>query len=167
MRRTHFETLNVLAVFAHGAIGGLIAGTIFALAQVVAAALSGLPPSAPLQAIAAMSLGPDVLSTANLTSSTAAVAVGIHAVLSVTYGVILALLAMAIFAVGTSWPGAVVTGLVWGFVLWLVNFFLIAPLAFPWLATSYQLAQLPLHVVGFGLPLGLYLGRTLAHPAED
>lgn len=164
--RTAFESLNVVAVFANGIVGGIVAGTVFAVAQMVAAALRGQPFSTPLNSIAAIMLGPEVLSDGNLTPSVIAAAVVIHLALSAVYGIILAVLSMSVLAVGTSPAGAVVTGMVFGLILWLVNIFLIAPLAFPWFSAENQAVQLVLHVLFFGAPLGLYFGRTLTHSAE-
>lgn len=163
--RTAFESLNVFLVFASGALGGVIAGTVFGLAQIVAAAAQGHPVSAPLQAIAALILGPEILRESNLSPAVVATALGVHYALSVVFGIILAVLAMSTFAVGTSRWGAVLTGMIWGFVIWLVNFFLIAPFAFEWFTEENRALQLVLHVLFYGAPLGFYLGQNLTHAA--
>ncbi len=165
-RETSFEKLDVLAVFKQGVLGGAIAGLIFAAAEVVAAVLQGQPAWAPLQLIAAVALGERALAEVALTPHVVAVALGVHAVLSVGYGIILAVVGMATFAAGTSVRGMTLTGMAFGFVLWLVNFFIIAPLAFPWFTAVDQAVQFILHVFFFGAPLGFYLGNTLAHPSE-
>ncbi len=162
-KETSFESLDVLSVFRQGAIGGVVAGVIFAVAEVIAAVLQGQPAWAPLQLIAAVALGERALSEAALTPHVVAVALGVHALLSIGYGIILAVVGMATFASGTSVWGMTLTGMAFGFALWLVNFFIIAPLVFPWFTAVDQAVQFVLHVFFFGAPLGFYLGRRLAH----
>jgi hypothetical protein len=161
--RTAFETLNVFLVFASGALGGVVAGTVFGVAQVVAAILQGHSAWQPLQAIAALILGPDTLQPGNLNPAIVVIAIAIHYILSAVFGIILAVLSMSTFAVGTSRGGAILTGMIWGFVIWLLNFFLIAPFAFQWFTTENRAVQLLLHVLFYGAPLGFYLGRTLTY----
>lgn len=164
--RTAFETLNVFTVFASGALGGVIAGSIFGLAQVIAAILQGHSAWAPLQAIAALLLGPATLQAPNLSPAVVVTAIGVHYGLSVVFGIALAVVSMSTVAVGTSLGGAVVAGMVWGFAIWLVNFFLIAPVAFEWFTNENRAVQLVLHVLFYGAPLGYVLGRTLTHSAQ-
>lgn len=164
--RRSWETLDVVSVFKHGAIGGLIAGAVFAVAEVVAAVWQGLPPSAPVQMIAAVVLGARALTEVEVTFATVGLALGLHAFLSVVYGVMLALVSMATLAAGTSVRGLTLAGMGFGFVLWLVNFFLIAPLTFPWLTPTDRAVQFVAHVFFYGAPLGFYLGKVLAHSIE-
>lgn len=166
-RETSWSNLDVPSVARYGVTGGIIAGVFFALAEVIAAALSGSPAYAPLQMIAAIAMGDRVLTEADLTVQTLFVALGVHFALSIVYGLILAVLAMAALAVGSSTLTLAIGGMVWGLVLWLVNFYLIAPLAFPWFTVTDQVVQFVAHVLVFGGILGLYLGRRLGVSHES
>ena len=46
-------------------------------------------------------------------------------------------------------------GFGYGALLWAFNFQLVARMLYPWLAETNPIAQLALHGVGFGVPLGL------------
>ena len=112
--------------------------------------------------VGAILLGDRVLSAGDLTPNVVAAAVAIHLVLSVIYGIILALVAAVGLAVSGSRWLLVLMGMVWGLLLWLVNFYVIAPVAFPWFETLDDVAQLVVHVVFYGGVLGWYLGRQSA-----
>jgi hypothetical protein len=157
-----WERLDVVGVVWPGVVGGILGGAVFAVAQVIVAALSGHPASQPVQVVGAMLLGDRVLGAGDLTASVVVAALAIHLVLSVLYGIVLALIAAAgLAATGSRWL-LVVTGLVWGFFLWLVNFYVIAPVAFPWFETLDDATQLVLHTVFYGGVLGWYLSLRLA-----
>ena len=156
-----WESLDVVRVFAQGALGGVLGGIAFALAQVVAAVLTGQPSWQPLQLIASILLGDRVLMANDFTGQMLLAALLVHLVLSVTYGIILMLLAVA--GLGSLAPGRsmILVGMVWGFVLWLLNFYVIAPVAFPWFDRMSGVVQFIIHVVFYGGVLGAYLGQRL------
>jgi len=147
-----------------GIIGGIIAGVIFAMSEMVMAVLLGTPAVAPLQMIGAIALGPGVLPPAAPTASTLLAGVVVHMILSAIYGVVLALIALAIPVLRSSVRVLTGIGMVWGLVLWLVNFYLIAPVAFPWFGMANPVVQFIAHVFFFGAVLGYVLGTKLARP---
>ena len=149
----------------HGVIGGIIAGIVFAISEMVMAALTGMPAVAPLQMIGAIVLGPATLEAA-ATAGTLAVGLIVHLVLSAIYGVILALIVLAAPALRASIGTLTIVGAVYGLLLWLVNFYVIAPAAFPWFAMADPVVQFIAHVVFYGAVLGYYLGTRFAQPSR-
>ena len=55
----------------------------------------------------------------------------------------------------TRWARQAGLGLLFGALVWLVNFQVVARLLYPWFLTTPQSVQLLLHALFFGLPLGL------------
>lgn len=104
------------AALAASVIGGLV----FALLHVgLLHALRGVPPWAPVRMIAAMVLGPEVLSppdTFDIMVLLAAIL--LHGTLSLVYGVFLAFL---LPAVNTLW--SIVVGGLYGLILYYINFY--------------------------------------------
>lgn len=150
---------------------GILAGILFALAEVLVAALMGNPPLMPIRMFASVVMGPSALDTA---SPAVAILGGIiaHLVLSIVFGVIYtAMNARAPLATKASTAQQAAIGLGFGALIWLLDFQIIARLIYPWFLGAPQLLQLVLHAVFFGLPLGLmYAGahrRVGARPEAE
>jgi hypothetical protein len=134
---------------------GLIAGVIFAVMQVVGAAVMGHPPLMPFRMFASVVLGRDAMSS---TPPGTAFVVGAiaHLVLSAIFGLIYAAINSRFSTeTQTQWGRQAGLGLLAGVVLWFVNFQILGRLLYPWFLASPQPAQLVMHAVFFGLPLGL------------
>jgi hypothetical protein len=130
-----------------GAIGGLVAGGAFIAATMWFASSLGDPADAPLMMIATLVQG-----EAAMEAGTASPALGllVHAVLSAVFGVVFALIAPRFGTNGT----VALAGTVYGALLYVVNFLVIAPLAFPIFEMANQPFELVVHVV-FGTLLSL------------
>ncbi|KJS33534.1 MAG: hypothetical protein VR64_01860 [Desulfatitalea sp. BRH_c12] len=156
---TAFDRLNPGTIFRLGAEGGVAAGTTFILFQMVAAGLSEGAFVVPLRMIAAMPLGRDVLSAWYPAFAPIVIALGIHLILSVLYGVLFARFLAAYAVRPKTIQRLVVLGGLFGTGLWLTNFYLIAPV-FGWywfpLGTSAWV-QVIAHGVFFGMVLGGYV----------
>lgn len=159
---TNQRNIDIGTAVKYGIYGGLIAGVIFAIFEMAAAAVMGMSALAPLQMIGAIALGPEVLPPAEATVATVIVAMGVHLLLSAIYGVVLALVVMVLPALRASLLVLVAVGALYGFALWLVNFYAIAPFAFPWFAMADPAVQFIAHTVFFGAALGYYLGTQIA-----
>ena len=165
----------------HGVIGGVIAGLAFLVFETFLIPFRYLSPMVPVQMFASLVLGPGVLPPGFPTVLTTLVGILVVVGLSAIYGVILAVIATAVPALRT-FPGIMIgTGIIYGLLLWFINFVIVAPALFPWFVTadpfSYPFSfayvrefaqpvfQLVSHTV-FGLVLGYYLetrlGRTVA-----
>jgi hypothetical protein len=140
----------------HQGVGsGLVAGSMFAAAQVVAAVTTGDSAIIAFRRSASVLLGPAALTT---TPTAIAIGVGLiaHAYLSTMYGLSYGVYNSALSAsTRRSAPRQAAIGALYGVVLWLVNLQLFARIVFPWLLAVPQPVQVFLHAVCFGLPLGL------------
>ncbi len=143
---------------------GLVAGMIFGVMEVVGAAVMGNPPLMPVRMFASIVLGMQA-------PAATAVPIGIivHFVLAAIFGVVYAAI-NATFSTRTetSFGRQAGLGLVFGAMLWIVNFQIIGRLAYPWFLTTPQSLQMMMHAVFFGLPIGVMhaAGERHAHPSQ-
>jgi uncharacterized membrane protein YagU involved in acid resistance len=143
---------------------GLIAGLTFAAFEmVVAAAQQGAQGFfMPLRMIGAMVLGAQALEPFYSLGYAAIVGLLVHATLSVLF----ALLFVAVFQpIPTIRPrGLVLTGCLYGVLLWLVNFYVIAPvMGWTWFAErTNPVVQFIAHTFFFGCTLSYLLLRDAA-----
>ena len=62
---------------------------------------------------------------------------------------------------GASRGALIGAAAVGGLLLWLVNFYVIAPVAFPWFTMANQVVQFFAHTIFFGAAFGLLLAGRL------
>lgn len=134
---------------------GLIAGVIFAVMEVVAAVMMGNPALMPFRMFASTVLGSAALETAGAGTAFLVGAIA-HLILSGIFGLIYGAV-NAQFGADTraSWGQQAGIGVAFGALLWLVNFQIIARVLYPWFLEAPQFAQMMLHALFFGLPLGV------------
>lgn len=113
----------------HGAIGGVIAGIVFALFEMLMAALLKGNFFGPLRMISGIVLGKQALMPDYSLATAVIVGIMVHMVLAIVFGVVFALLVAYVPALTQSATVLLVSAGVYGLVLWLVNFYVIAPLA--------------------------------------
>ncbi|MDP2270452.1 MAG: hypothetical protein Q8N23_24285 [Archangium sp.] len=134
---------------------GLIAGAIFVVMEVVGAAMMGQPALMPIRMFASTVLGQAAL----MESSAAAVLIVgtiVHFALSGVFGLIYGLInGRFSTSTETSFGRQAGLGLLFGAMLWLANFQLIARVLYPWFLDAPQFLQMAMHAMFFGLPLGL------------
>jgi len=138
-----------------GAGFGLIAGAVFAIAQVIATMIAGEAAIVAFRRLASVLLGPDALA---VTPTVTAVGVGLvgHFFLSVMFGLFYGIYNSALtMPTRRSFQRQAVIGPLYGVMLWLVNFQVFARYRYPWLLELPAAPQVFLHAVCFGLPLGL------------
>lgn len=147
----------------HGISGGIIAGLVFAaFAMIMSAFLAGNA-FTPLRMIGAIILGQQALDPSYPLTTAAATGVVLHLVLSVVYGVIFAGLIRLFPPLSSSTPALVFNVAAFGFLLWLINFWVIAPIFFFWFTMTNPAVQFLAHVFFFGAVLGFYFSRV--HPS--
>lgn len=147
---------------------GIAAGVIFAVVEVAASVMMGNPALTPFRMFSSVVLGRAGLEgvgpgTALVVGSLA------HLALSAIYGSIYALImSRASSRTRVSRGSQAGLGALFGLALWLVNFQVIARIAYPWFLGAPQFAQAILHALAFGLPLGLmYAGaERRVHPVR-
>jgi hypothetical protein len=142
-----------------GVIMGIIAGIIFAMFEMIVAAIMGQGFWTPMMMIGAIGLGKGALPPQPSIGLATVAPVGlvIHMVLSMMFGVVFGAVASAIGALRRSRWALIGAATVFGFALWIVNFYIIAPIAFPWFAMANPVVQFFAHTFFFGTALGLLL----------
>jgi uncharacterized membrane protein YagU involved in acid resistance len=152
------DELHSVTDWKAGVWAGVIAGVVFMMLEMSMVWLfMGESPWAPPHMIAAMALGKDVLpqpgTWAPFDMKILITAMLVHFPLSIAYGLIGAWL-MHRF----DWLGALAIGAAFGLAIYLLNFYLIAPAAFPWFEMARNWISVLAHVI-FGAVLGVsYIG---------
>jgi hypothetical protein len=144
----------------HVVVAGIIGGILFAAFEMLAAAtLMGSQASfMPIRMIGAMLLGAGALDPGYSLAVGCITGLVIHIVLSIAFAMIFASIASPAATESTLALG----GILFGTILWLVNFYVIAPLAgWTWFPEQTNTpVQFIAHAFFFGCPVGWYLGRS-------
>ncbi len=149
-----------------GMVGGIVAGITFAMFEMVMAAL--MDGSAaffmPLRMIGAMVLGREALDPGYALATAALAGVIVHMVMSGIVGMAFGVIASVAPALARSRGMLIVAASVFGLLLWLVNFYVVAPAAgWDWFPDgTNESVQFLAHTIFFGTVLGLLLDRARA-----
>ncbi len=149
-----------------GGVTGMVAGIVFAIFEMVVAALMDQGFFMPLRMIAAIVLGEEALDPSYALVTAALVGLAVHMALSALFGMVLAGGAGSVGALRESRFGLIAAATLFGLVLWLVNFFLIAPVLFPWFEMADQVVQFVAHTFFYGMPLGILLASIRSPGVE-
>jgi hypothetical protein len=134
---------------------GVVAGMVFAVVQVAAAALTGSP-LAPLRMSASVLLG---AGGAGL-GVTLLAGLAVHVALSALFGLVYGIIDGAVIeSEERSVVRQAAIGLLYGLLIWATNFQVLGRIGRPWFLGVPQLAQMALHALFFGLPLALMYVR--------
>jgi uncharacterized membrane protein YagU involved in acid resistance len=146
----------------HAAAGGVIAGIAFAAFEMIAGAvLMGVDNTfMPLRMIAGIVLGPQTLDPTFSLPSAVFVAVFVHLMLSVGFALIFVAVVQPTSTMRST-NTLLVSGSLYGLGLWLVNFYVIAPvMGWEWFPQETNpLIQFLAHTFFYGWMLGAYLSR--------
>lgn len=123
-----------------GAVGGVLAGVVFAVVTMWFAAATGGQATMPLHMISTIPLGAAAMQAG---TTSAGVGLAMHLVLSVLFGVVFALVVPALRTNGT----VALVGTVYGAGLYVVNFWIFGQTVFPVFAMANQPFELFAHVV--------------------
>ena len=146
---------------------GLVAGMIFALME-IAVAGRGATPLMPLRMSASVLLGQAAIDGTSVALASV-VGMSVHLALSALFGLTYGLLdGHRPDEPERSWSRQAGFGVLYGLVLWLINFQIVGRLSHPWFLTVPQFGQALMHALFFGLPLALmYVQRERrARPLE-
>jgi len=150
-RSRHHDVARSMRI---GAGAGFLAGAVFAIMLVAAAAMNGRSPFFPLGMFASLVMGEGAVHSASSLPIVLGTLVTIT--LSMIFGAIYGLLVGFLSSqTRANWALEAITGLGFGAALWLINFQFFARILFPWLATGPQLVLVVAHTLFFGVPLGL------------
>lgn len=151
--------LNIGCLSRQGVLAGIIAGISFALFEMIIAWILQGNFFGPLRMIGAMLLGEEALNPAYSLIQAGMAGIIVHIMLSAFYGAFFGALA-AYFPVLAASPGRLIlSAAVFGLFLWIVNFYVFAPL-FGWNWFTEQtnpLVQFIGHTLFFGVVLGWYV----------
>lgn len=138
-----------------GVVGGAVAGLAYLLAQVgFTAAVQPGTAAEPLQRIAAMLLGPDAAPPpAEFTLVMFGMALIIHFGLAMAFGRLVSVLTWR-----RSTAAGILLGALVGLALYVVDFVLIAPLAFPWFLDSIRAVTIANHALFGAVAAAVALG---------
>jgi hypothetical protein len=146
-----------------GLTGGVIAGLTFAAFEMIIAALIAGNFFGPLRMISATVLGPRALSPEVSLATASAVGVIVHMVYSIAAGAVIGLIIAAIGFLNASKTAIVLSASVLGLLMWLINFYVIAP-AVGWVWFPERASQLwqgfVAHTFLYGSILGWYLAAV-------
>ncbi len=150
----------------HGALGGLIAGIVFAMFEMIMAAImnGGDAFFMPLRMIGAMVLGQEALMPTYDLATAAIVGLVAHMMLSIIFGIVFAVVVALVPALAQSTGALIISTSAYGFLIWLVNFYIIARIAgWNWFPDETNVAvQFVAHTFFFGTVLGWVLERAVA-----
>ncbi len=152
--------MDVSNILKYGTIGGIIAGIAFTPADMIGTLITKGDAFLPLRWNAGIPLQrlPQTIST--LTALT--VGTVVHFMISIAIGIVTAFLLSLIPNIrGNKILLITLTALFLGFVVFPVNFYILAPLLdAPWFALQGNpIVQFINHTFFFGIPLGIYLAR--------
>lgn len=135
-----------------GVVGGELAGAAFALLTMWFATSMGSDAKMPLLMMSTIAAGRD-----SMTSGAASVAagVGVHLALSALFGVLFSLAVPRMRTNGT----ALLSGLVWGMVIYIVNFRFLSPSLFPVFQDANQPFEVLVHLVYGLIVTSMFLSR--------
>jgi hypothetical protein len=150
-RSRHHDVGHSLRV---GAGAGLLAGAVFSIMLVAAAAMNEQSPFLPLGMFASLVMGEGAIhSTSSLPMVVGTlVTITLSMIFGTVYGLLTGFLSLP---TRSNWAFEAMTGLAFGAALWLINFQVFGRLLFPWLAAGPQLVLVVAHTLFYGVPLGL------------
>lgn len=145
----------------HGLIGGIIAGIVFAVFEMVTAAIMDGPNAffMPLRMIGGIALGQQALDPGSSLLAAGGAGLLVHMMLSAAYGVGVAGVARYVPVLASSATTLIVWSSAAGLGLWLVNFYVIAPIGgWTWFPEGTNpVVQFIAHTFFYGTVLGIYL----------
>lgn len=139
---------------------GIIAGISFIVFELVIAGITGPSAAMPLRAISAIVLGRGALEPSIHVAVAVVVGLIVHFILSAIFGLILGVVIGIIRPLSNNRGMLLLSAVVYGLLLWLINFYVIAPQTFPWFTEANPIVQFFAHTVFYGSVLGLLLGAA-------
>ena len=144
-----------------GAAFGALAGIVFALFEMIASWAMDDGFWMPLRMIGAIVLGDGALEASYSLAGAAVVGAVLHMVLSAVFGAVFGALVASVSALRASRSVLVIAASLYGLALWLVNFYVIASVAFEWFQDANAVVQFFAHTFFFGTLLGVVLAPRL------
>jgi hypothetical protein len=137
-----------------GALAGLAGGLAMALVGALMSVAQGQDIWREAKAIASVVLGPHAVVQAGFAALPVLIGTLIHLITAMLLGAIFGIVSRRWLHLPSDFGMPVVTGLVYGLLVWLVAYFVALPVADPWLLDSYAPAFIIQHIV-YGSVTGL------------
>lgn len=151
-----------------GAIMGALAGVSFLVFKVAMAILLGGKALMPVRNIGAMVLGEPALLPGYSVAAAVGVGMIVHTALAVLYGAAFGFVIWNLSIIRSSRLHLLTAAAGMGFLVWLVNLYVFAPLLFPWFTENNPFVEITARVVFFGLPIGLlFMPRLIPKVIQD
>jgi len=161
MSNQSLSTLEDSTLAVKGAIGGLISGIIFAMAEMFLNLFLGKPFLGPLRLISTIALGKQAAAPNYALGTSLVVGLITHMMMSIIFGLVFVFLLKAVHQLDASTGLNLVLGSVYGVGQWVVNFLILAPIFFPQFSTVNQFWNgFFAHTFFFGTMIGGYLSIT-------
>lgn len=149
-------------LYFQGAIGGIVAGIVLAVADSAMTLTLGGSAFGPMRLIASIVLGTAALSPAYPLAVALPVGVITHLLNSAVYGVIFVYLLVVTNRIASSDRQLLLYGTLYGFAVWVVTILIVGALAFPQFLTMNQFWNgFVAHTFFYGTVLGAYLAVAL------
>lgn len=155
VRTTHSSTSRLSRWALTGIVWGIVSGIVFAMFEMIMAAILGKGFFMPLRMIGAIILGKGALMPSYSLAEAAAVGLVLHMMLAAMYGLVFGLVVGSVAAIRSSKNLTVLAATAFGFALWIFNFYVITAVAFPWFTNANQTVQFFAHTFFFGTALGV------------
>jgi hypothetical protein len=149
---------------------GIAAGGVFLIFEMGIAGNTGSSAFIPVRMIGAIVLGEGALPTQPTIGLAVVVPVALafHFALSALYGAVFGAIATRLGILRSSHLALIGAASIFGLLLWLVNFYVVAPVLFPWFLMSNPVVQFLAHTFFFGTVLGLLLAaRPRARTGDE
>jgi hypothetical protein len=162
---TLVEVWAPTALLRHGVIGGVVAGIVLAVEEIVATLVLGGIATDPFRLVASVVLGRQALSPDYAVWLYVLVGAGAHLVLSVVFGSAFLLLVAGAYQLSARTPLLLIYGVLYGLALWELNVLTVLHLMFPQVAPLFGLANqvwngIVAYAIFYGLVLGAYVAFT-------
>lgn len=158
--------VRVGTLIKHGIGYGILAGTIFAMGEMFINLFMGKEFFGPLRLIGSMVLGTQALMPTYSLLIAGIVGLIVHMMMSAIFGLIFFVLLTIFKQRSASILGLMISGSIYGLVLWVVNFLIIAPMLFPQFGMASQFWNgFIAHTFLFGGIIGLF--AAVAKPKYD
>lgn len=140
-----------------GTIAGLLGGVVFIFFEMLVAKSTGSGALSPLRLISAIIFGQNALPPAPAVGKVTVIATSfaLHFVLSAVYGGVFGAFTGLVGVLRDNRWVLLAAALFFGLALWLVNFYVLANLFFPWFTNANPLVQFFAHVLFYGGALWL------------
>jgi hypothetical protein len=151
-----------------GMLMSVLAGVVFVVFEMIASLILQGDVLQPLRMIGAILLTDDGLEPGYPLVNAISVAMVIHVLLSGFYGLVFGGIVLAFPALARNRVTIIATTTIFGLLLWLLNFYVIAPAAeFTWFANANPVVQFIAHAFFYGSSLGILLASRKYRAMEQ